>query len=202
MVSKDPILKCAQTIVSIANGHQGKQEYAMVEVPLNVVRAAAMIVNGVALQKMGLIPPGHTRPPLFNDLGEEVTATDAQLLEDFQAWVDPFWARVLNHLMWGKANVSPAAEPVGLQEAKLGVVLAGLVEGERERLQGKIDECSQAIAEGSSDPWYREDLDRFRHTLRILNEEVTALATPARTDDADRPNHEPNTASQIEGGED
>lgn len=85
---------------------------------------------------------------------------------------------------YSERKYAPAAEPVWLREAALGVVLAGLVEGERERLQGKIDECNQAIAEGSSDPWYREDLDRFRQTLRILNEEIAALATPARTDDA------------------
>lgn len=51
------------------------------------------------------------------------------------------------------------------------------VEKRKEHLRSEIDRCNAAIEGGDSDPWWREDLGRFKHELRCL--EAPALATPS-----------------------
>lgn len=44
------------------------------------------------------------------------------------------------------------------------------MEAEREHLRSEILRCQRAIEGGDSDPWWREDLGRFQHRLRLLDE--------------------------------
>lgn len=47
----DPILRKAQAIVTIANAYQDAGEHDLVKVPMHELRAAAAVINGLALAK-------------------------------------------------------------------------------------------------------------------------------------------------------